>query len=297
MNDFVLDILQDLRNRRLLPVAILLAIGIVAIPVVMAKPAEEPPAPLPIATQQADPIEDTALKLDVSDAESSAKGSALDVLVDRNPFKPPSSVTATSAQASAAEAGATAGGDAGKGGGGGTPADGGSGGGQTPSAPDPVPVQTVEYEYVADVTFWNGDRRRDRRLHKLDMLPDDSAPVLIFMGATGNGGNAVFLVDSSLSATGEGDCQPSGSNCTFVHIGPGSEHLFTTEEGASYRLRVNEIRRVKLRASTSGASRKSARTAVGSSASQRRFALPSLVDLVQETGPVSTPSSSANDGR
>ena len=295
MNDFFSDLLQDLRQKRLLPVAILLAIGIVAIPVAMAKSPAEPPAPEPAAAVAEVPERD-ALTLEVNDAESSAKGSSLNVLSKRNPFRPPSSVTAppksTATAAGASDQVGAGGGTkpSDPGGSGGT----GDGGAQTPTAPNPVPVKTVEYEYVADVTFWNGERRRERRMRKLDMLPNQSMPLLIFMGATKGGGDAVFLVDSSLDTTGEGSCRPSGANCTFVHLGPGSEHLFTTEAGDSYRLRVDEIRRVKLRAASSSDRRAAVN---GAAVRSRPFNLPRLVDTVEETGSVNTPSSPAADGR
>jgi hypothetical protein len=295
MNDFFTDLVQDLRQKRLLPVAIGLILVIVATPIVLAKSPEAPPAtPTETASASAAP-KGNPLKLDVSDAESSAKGSALNVLSERNPFKPPRSVTATKAEASSATAGASD--PAGSGGGGGQPADpgnsGGNGGTDTPGVPNPAPLQTKSYEYVADVTFWNGDRRHERRLHKLDMLPNQETPILIFMGVTGDGGDAVFLVDSSLDTTGEGNCRPSNSNCTFVNIGAGAEHLFTTVEGDTYRLRVDEIRRVKLRASAAG----DEHNVTGSAVANKPFNLPRLVDTVEETAAVESHSSPAASGR
>jgi len=301
MNDLLSDLLHDLRQKRLLPVAIALLVGIVAIPVVLRESAAEPPAPESAATV-ADVAKDSPLELDVDDAESSPKGSALDVLSERNPFKPPTAVTASKAQATSATAGASdPAGAGGQGGQGGQPSDpgssGGNGGGGGGQAPAPAAPKTVEYEYVADVTFWNGDRRHERRLHKLDMLPNQDTPILIFMGVTANGGDAIFLVDSSLETTGEGSCQPSRSNCTFVNLGAGAEHLFTTESGKSYRLRVDEIRRVKLSAGMSSRS-SSAETASGSKVSRRPFDLPTFADAIEETGPADgTSSSPDSDGR
>ena len=47
-------------------------------------------------------------------------------------------------------------------------------------------------------------------------------------------GNAVFLVDSTLKAAGEGRCKPSGAECAFAYIGAGSEHVFSEEDGDTY---------------------------------------------------------------
>jgi hypothetical protein len=298
MNAFFQDLSHDLRAKRLWPVAVAMLIGIVAIPAVLTKSAASPPPP-EAAVPTSDAKRDSSLALDVDTPATSGKGSSLDVFAADDPFVPPKAVTGAGASAATTDVAVAGGGDASPGGSApskGSP-DEAPGGFSPPSAPAPVaPPTTTEYQYVADITFWNGDRRRRiEGLRKLDMLPNESAPVLIFMGATGDGGNAVFLVDSTLTTTGEGDCQPSPSNCAFVHIGPGSEHVFSAETGDTYRIRIDEIRRVKVKAAA--AARPSARTAVGGEAAARRFSLPSLVDLVAVTGAEETRSSIPAGGR
>jgi hypothetical protein len=297
MNEFLQDVWHDLREKRLWPIAVVLLLAVVAIPVLLTKSAAQPPAGDPVA---ATPAPDrVTVTLDDGDAASSGAGSPLDEFAEGNPFTPPAAIarprTATTATSTTSDAPADDGGSVGGGGG-------GHDGSPTPPPPGPpidappprTRTETAEYEYVADVTFWTGDRRRSRRgLRKLDMLPSQAAPVLIFMGTSGKGGNAVFLVDSTLKAAGEGHCVPSPANCAYVHLGPGSEHAFTTDEGDSYRLRIEEIRRVEANRPASRSARPSARTSVGGSAPKRRFELPSLVDLVAvtETTTVQGPSS------
>ncbi len=298
MNAFLQDLWHDLRAKRLWPVAVAMLVGIVAIPAVLTKSAASPPPPDPVAPA-ADQGRKTNLALDVGTAAASGKGSSLDVFAPDDPFVPPKAVTEGSQGSSVATADVVAAGaEKGSESPGGDSPGGGPGGSAPPSAPSPVgPPKTTEYEYVADITFWNGDRRRRvSGLRKLDMLPSQSAPVLIFMGATSDGGNAVFLVDSTLRTTGEGSCRPSRSNCAFVHLGPGSEHLFSTDTGETYRLRIDEIRRVEVRAGATAA-RPSARTAVGADAPVKRFSLPSLVDLVAEIGSSEDRSSNPAGGR
>ena len=295
MSDAVQDIWHDLRAKRLWPVAALLLVGLVAIPAAMMKSASSPaPQAAPADVAEGAPA---VAEIDVTDAVDTGAGSSLDRFSARDPFRPPSSVTkggeSVDGSGSATAGAADASGEPGAA----TPSDGGTGddgaaggdpGTVSPSpdpAPEPPPTVTAEFEYVADVTFWSGDRRkRFPRLRKLDMLPNQAAPVLIFMGVTAKGGNAVFLVDSTLRAAGEGRCVPNGANCAYVHVGPGSEHAFTTDDGDSYRLRVGEIRRVESggKASGSKAAKRRARTA---DRGLRRFALPRLVDLVEVTGP------------
>ena len=129
--------------------------------------------------------------------------------------------------------------------GGGTPDTGTGGGDQNTGGGDQT--KTTEFTYVLDVTFWaNGKQRTIKGLEKLDMLPSQVNPLLIFMGVTDNAGNAVFLVDSTLKTTGEGKCKPSHSDCAFLYLGAGAEQEFTNDDGDSYRLLINEIRKVKV---------------------------------------------------
>jgi hypothetical protein len=111
------------------------------------------------------------------------------------------------------------------------------------------------------------------------MLPNDASPLLIFMGVTAKGADAVFLVDSTLEAAGEGRCKPSEAECAFAYIGAGSEYVFTEEDGDTYTIKIDEIRKVKVDTSASSAKSKSAkaRASVGPT---RRFVPPILVDLV-----------------
>ncbi|MDQ4082653.1 MAG: hypothetical protein M3123_07165, partial [Actinomycetota bacterium] len=135
------------------------------------------------------------------------------------------------------------------------------------------------YTYVADVTFTRNDRsRRVRRLDRLDMLPSQESPLLIFLGVTSDGDHAVFLVDSTLEAKGEGSCAPRASRCATLSIGAGAEHGFTDPDGNAFSLRINEIRKVRVsKASSSSRRGVRARTAGGRS---RRFSPPVLTDLI-----------------
>jgi hypothetical protein len=282
MINSVKNIWSDLREKRLWPVAVVMLIGIVAIPTVLAKSSTTPAPSSGVAVIEGD-AQTSILALDSESAEASGTGSSLDAFAPDDPFTPPR-ITVQDAEtvgATAAGANEIVGGDVGGGG--------GSGGVEIDETVDvelPAPrtetkTETTSYEYVADISFWQKGRRRDiKGLSKLDMLPNQSAPLLIFMGAQGNGGNATFLVDSTLTTAGEGSCRPSPANCAFVDVGPGAEHVFTTEEGESFRLRVEEIRRVKVKAgaATSGPA---ARSSAGNQPATRRFTLPSLVDLVE----------------
>lgn len=296
MNDFARDTWQDLREKRLWPIAVLLALALVAIPLLLTKSAAQPASEQVVTAQPGDETR-VAVSRDDGNAASSGAGSALDRFAEGDPFTPPGRIakkdggeTASASAAGPSDAGsgsATGGGES-------TPP---SSGHDSPVAQPPTTrTETTEFEYVADVTFWNGERRRQLRgLRKLAMLPNQSAPVLIFMGASAQGGNAIFLVDSTLKTTGEGTCVPDRANCAYVHIGPGAEQLFTTESGDAFRLRVDEIRRVRTRAAGAAAKLPSAGAASGEGAATRRFQLPSLTDLVEVVSSTTTDTSGSSD--
>jgi len=307
MKIFLLDLWQDLQAKRLWPVAAVLLLALVAVPVVLSKSSETaPPAPVQAVRKAPDPSDLKALASVKLDEASLERGSSLDTFDASDPFRPPRKIAKRSREDSAGAAstvqgdepstGSTSGGSTG-----GSPAvpdtcvafcvdNGGTGGGDTGSTGGGTggggtTTQTAQYRYVADVTFAaNGQRRNIKGLERLDMLPNQASPLLLFLGVTPNGGNAVFLVDSTLKAVGEGKCKPSARQCAFLYLGPGSEHEFTNEDGDSYTLRIDEIRKVRVDGSAAASSRKKAQTtahaAVGAPQAVRRFASPLISDLV-----------------
>ena len=73
-------------------------------------------------------------------------------------------------------------------------------------------------------------------------------------------------------------CKPSEAECAFAYIGPGSEYVFTEEDGDTYTIKIDEIRKVKVGASAkSSAKGAKAHASVGPN---RRFVPPILADLV-----------------
>jgi hypothetical protein len=310
MNVFLLDLWHDLREKRMAPVAVVLAVALVAVLFVLREsPEAEAPATPPSASAPQDPGAELAVK---ALQESSLPSSDLGVFDPRDPFKPLGG--GNKAAPSDGKAGVPAGGgdakssggDAGAGsieGGSETPSEGGGGsggdGGGAPSAPD---TKVVEYAYVVDLTFErDGRTRRIRGFKRLGMLPNRDAPLLIFLGVDSKASNAVFMVDSSLEANGEGSCRPNADDCGLLYLGAGEEHFFTDADGDSYGLRVDQIRKVKVSSSNaSGASNKSsnatARTSTGRT-ERRRFLPPVLLDLVAVASPDDERSSNRRRGR
>ena len=298
IQNFLSDAWNDLRARRLVPVAAVLIIGLVAAPIVLSKDSESttpPPAPSTTQPSQASKGPDELAKVTLSDESDEATGSSLSAFDSKDPFKPPSGVKTGNQQS---QPGEVPGGETSTttqpstGGGTGTGGETGGTGGGTGGSEAP---KTTEFTYVLDVTFWNkGHKRTIKGMEKLDVLPNQVNPLLIFMGVSSGGGNAVFLVDATLQTTGEGKCKPSHADCAFLYLGAGAEQEFTNEDGDSYRLRIDQIRKVKVgdesnsSANATSKKSKSARAAVEGSAAPRRFVVPALTDLVEQTGDDST---------
>jgi hypothetical protein len=297
-------VIADLRARKLLPVAILLAAALVAVPVLLSRSSE------PVAVEAAAPVEpvDTgglpgpAEALGERSLVTLGFGSSSDLgsFDARDPFKPlhaldagdsvqgPSVALAPGTGTAGAPAGAS-GADVGSG----APAGGGpsttpdTGGDTVGPAPGPAPTPAPErraperrFTYAVDVTFDGpeGPPRTFRNLPRLSMLPNEAAPVLIFLGVGANLSDVVFLVDSTLRASseGEGRCSPSPEDCATVSIEPGEQQIFHDDKDRRYVLRVDQIREVPLATARQAREREagSARAAIG--APVRRF-LPQLL--------------------
>jgi hypothetical protein len=328
MKTFVLDLWQDLREKRLWPVAIVLAVALVAVPVVLLKPAEDaaPAAPVAAARTAPDPKDLKGVASVKLDETAEGTGSSLGTFDPSDPFRPPrsvvkrsqegsSSTVASRAESAGSDSGSSAGAETGgsdTSSGGGTTSTGGetgstggdtgggtdTGGGDTGGGDTGGGQTTTQYTYVIDVTFTaNGHKRHIDGMERLDMLPSEANPMLLFLGVSQDAGNAVFLVDSSLEAAGEGKCKPSAEDCAFLYLGAGSEHEFTNEDGDSYTLRIDEIRKVKVGSSASSSKTKSAKAAVGAPDAPRRFVPRILTDLVSVSSDGRDDSNSDKDRR
>jgi len=276
-------VIADLRTRGLLPVAILLAVALVAVPTFLSR------SPEPVAVEAAAPIDpvDTGGLPGPAEAlgerplvtlASLDSSSDLKSFSARDPFQPlrtlnalgsdPAATTTTSNlvdTGAAVAASDTTGGsspDAGFGGAvGGDPSPGGdtggdTGGGTGDPAPSPAPRPTPDpaperrFTYAVDLTFDGPESapRTYRNLPRISMLPNEASPLLIFLGVGANVNNVVFLVDSTLRASseGEGTCSPSPEDCATVSIEPGEQQVFLDDSDRRYVLQIDQIREVPL---------------------------------------------------
>jgi hypothetical protein len=289
MKHVALDIWDDLRQKRLWPVAAALLLAAIAIPIFMLKPAAQPaPAgPAPQAGQgQSTPA------VDVVD-DTSRESSRLGVFGKKDPFRPPAAALKPSTSAGSASAGSAAGASASPStssssspGSGSPPSSAGSsggsgssGGGGSPELPRLAPLPPKAYTYVVDLDFGReGQTRLRRGVPRLRALPSDLSPVVVFLGVSASGKRAVFLLNSAFEQSGEGTCRPSRATCNFLHLttdAAKNSHRVADAKGVTYLLTLKAIRRVPVR-KASRASRHSPRARAG--AKSRAGAAPVFAD-------------------
>jgi hypothetical protein len=240
---------RQLVRRRLWPVALLLLAALVAVPVLLAREAEPVPAPadpVPVTTTKADDAIAEPVVAKVTPEDRSRRRRVLGVRKD--PFAPAPPKKSKNKESTAADT-ATVAEDAV--GGSTVPS---SGSGVAVSVPTPAEPEKKPRTYEAEsliVRFGDGEAESLERLvlEKLQPLPDDETPLLIYMGLTGDGKKAIFMVDASLEAAGDGDCKPHKSNCETIELAAGETEFFdvadpeTGEVAGSLQLDIVDIKR------------------------------------------------------
>jgi hypothetical protein len=264
MTTFFLDLWQDLREKRLWPVAVGLLAAAVAIPAVMLKPAADPTTPPPTVANTGQGATLPAVNVD----DSPTHGSKLETFSQRNPFKPlkdlekqPGSGTPAGGGSGPGSGGQGSGGGSSSshssGGGSGStplanPVGGDGGGSPTPSGPTTPPGSGPGgmhwFKFTADIDFGKaGHAKRMKDVESLTLLPRDDNPIVVFMGVTADAKGAKFLVnDPNFTAQGEGDCNGS-EDCRFVTLGLDDAHneeTFTSKDGkVAYDLKLVRLNR------------------------------------------------------
>ena len=238
------DIAYDLRQRGLLPVAVLLVVGIIAAPVILGGLGGTDSGPGPVtATPAAAGLapENQAAALAYNPGVRNYK-ERLGKLSSKDPFAQQfggADEAATALEQSGIAAGVPTTGGAGGGGdatvtGGGPPA---SSGGET--------KRRVRYFYpVTDVAIGEaGSEMNRRRVEAFDQLPNEQAPVVAFLGNPDDR-SAVFLISTDVSSfDGDGDCFPARDQCQLLRLKEGdSESLVYAPDGKTYRLKLTSVK-------------------------------------------------------
>jgi hypothetical protein len=263
MRVFLLDLWLDLREKRLTPVAILLLAGIVAVPIVLAKGREAAPAAAPTTTTATTA---SAAPVIQSAPEAGPVSSKLQTFSARDPFEPTggggsstggtdtSGATGTTGTGTTGTGTTTTGGT-GTTGGGTTGTQPGTGTTTTPSTGNTTgETKTTLFTYTVDLRFGEaGDMQAYKAVNRLELIPDDKNPKVVFLGVTSTAKTAVFLIDNNIGVdTGEGACRPSADNCTFLYLRPDTKHdeaVLTDADGTVYHIRLLALNRVSVSSS------------------------------------------------
>jgi hypothetical protein len=245
-----------LLQRRLWPVAVLLIAAAVAVPTLLASDPTPPPAP-PAAAVKGDSASVLATEPIVARATDGERSGRRRVLGARkDPFKPQFTPTPTPAPVTVKDTATPATGDSGSSAGGSptsptTPA----GPGTTAPTIPATPKKKYELNELT-VRFGASDAassppRKD--VKRLQALPSNDLPVLIYLGVLADKKTAVFLVDSGVVGQGDGTCKPSRTTCETIRIRAGETEFFdvpaddsgdaTAAPAAQYQLDVLKIRK------------------------------------------------------
>ena len=234
------NIWADLVEKRLWPVALVLAAGLLAVPLVLAKGGDEP-ASLPTAgaviaaSETADDTE--VVTLDVAPKVTRHDGRG------RDPFVQPKGSTPEKAQA--LESSTTSDGGGSAGGGSSASADPAPASSDNDSSSTPPAKKKPTTTYTVDLRFGQADSMKTlRNVGRLTPLPSASSPFFVYLGAKGGGKTLVFLVSSDAKATGDGSCKPSKSACETIELQAGDTEFFdlTTADGVQqYQMDIIKI--------------------------------------------------------
>ena len=294
LNGMMRSVFQDLVEKRLWPVALVLVVALIAIPVVLSKPAGSAPAPTPTAATT--PATGSGSALSAFQPVVSSEGSksseirkALKGFKTKDPFEVQGLKTGTTGDEGSVQV--EGGGDA--------TATGGDSGSGSESSGSAAPQSTsgsgestgttqsgpTFYTYTADVRFGKEGNLDKKRLERFRALPSSENPVIVFMGVTVDGENAVFLVSSASGTTGEGDCQPDDT-CTFLYMTPGQQQAFESVDGnnqvVTYVLKLLDINVEKTEAPEGTSSAKSSTRRAARAARNERMG--GFADRIEAVG-------------
>jgi hypothetical protein len=247
----VRGVLRDLVERRLWPVALLLVVAAIAVPVYLGRSSDDgatDSAP-PAATAQAGPkASKAAVSLDETTDESDGVGDV------RNPFKQKHVPKAEKADTSTGSEAATPSSDS-TSPGGSAPASGGGSdniGGTTPTTTTPTDDTSTKKTDV-DVSHVSlhlgpiGELESYKDVARLSPLPSAGNPMFVFTGVLKDGKTAVLLPSSTVQISEESDveCKPSNKSCQKLELEQDDTVFFKIAgdaTGTQYQLDVISVR-------------------------------------------------------
>jgi hypothetical protein len=259
------NLVRDLVERRLWPVALLLVVAAVAVPLYLGRSSSDDvasDAPLPGATAQAGvKASKAAVSLDESADESDGAGSVHDPFKQKHVPKAEKADTSAGSDASSSPSDTT-------GSGGSTSSAGGSdatttGGTGSPTPPTPT-EDTSTTTSKADVTYVSlhlgpiGQLKTYKDVARLSALPSAGNPLFVFTGVLKDGKTAVLLPSSTVQIGEESDvsCKPSNKSCEKLELKQDDTVFFKLagdDQGVQYQLDMVTVHLKKGESATAAA--------------------------------------------
>jgi hypothetical protein len=254
------DLLYDLRSRNLLPVVVMLAVGVVAVPFLISRGSSGNGAVSvgPSASAVSSPEAENAVVAYHPPGIRNLK-TRLNDLGPKNPFVQQFTGGGSQADGSSSTTldgvvpnsgsipglngvgtgGGGSGGSGSNGNSGGNGSSGGGGGGKT---------QTVYSYYQTDITIGEagGTAVPAHNLRQFQFLPSPDKPALVYLGTASSGRQALFLVSKDVTSVGgNGVCFPSADECQLLGLNAGTgADFYYAPDGKTYHVQVTRIRRV-----------------------------------------------------
>jgi hypothetical protein len=244
---FLSNMIKELRERKLWPIAIVLIVALVAVPLLLSKKAPtnlvtQPSGGLPYSTGTALPA--ISVQTKQSDSKLAGRG--------RNPFTPQhvastaTTTTTSTATPSTPSTPVTSGAGSSTGSTGASTGSSGGGGGSssgapatTSPAPTPAPTTTPtpptkpappvpngltakqSYQVSLAITTSGGGLNTIDPLERLSVLPSPQQPLLVELGVLQHAKRVLFAVEPGAAVSGPGTCTPGPIDCEILALAPG----------------------------------------------------------------------------
>lgn len=271
--NFFKSLWTDLVDKRLWPVALVLLLALVAVPVALGGAGDDASVSAPVGTTGA-----TGAESAVADPAQIALDASIPARRDRagavrDPFKQREVATGATGTTGIPAAPAQS-----------STQPPSTGGGTTtptvptiptappgPTGPNPpqpkVPAPDPLDSYAVSVRFgeWNVKRAR-RTIERLTPMPS-AEPILVFLGVLPDKKTAVFLLRSDVRSAGEGVCKPRKSGCQVVELRRGESQIFdvTADDGTVTRYLLDLLKVTKTENKDASSRAVAARTAAATS--------------------------------
>lgn len=256
--NLITDTWRGLVRRKLWPVALLLVGALVAVPLLLAKTPEVEPAPPANAVAAADDGIPATYVTSAAEAEGDVEESAKRrrTLGDsKDPFEPaplPKAKKKAKAKKSAAKDETKQSSPSSD-----EPKSSGGGGSSTPATapvatatptptPKPAPANSIRVRFTKVTDDGSGEAAKTQLFRRLEVLPDQEHPVLVFQGLEKGGKVASFELTGNVTVEGDGECEPTPEICGTLKLRAGETAFITVadtgeETDAQYQLDVVKI--------------------------------------------------------